>query len=251
MLAPSSNDVLDIAVRGRYAYLATYLGGIVIVDVSDPTNPTFVAGIPLPPETWAVALQADRAFALNYTLGLVVIDISNEAAPTQVTNLPLIGTPAALHIDGTRIYVAAHTDFHVIDISNPDAPSQVSRLTTGSILYGVWSSGNGYAYVIDKARRELLTIDVMSATPAVVQIRPSDNALDPRSIDGIGMSVVVGDGTGSSGSLCSFDITSPAPTLASNLSASERVFDIAVEGELVFGATFDGAVTIWRFTSCP
>ena len=252
MLAPNSNDVLGITVRSRYAYLATYFGGMVIVDVSDPMNPSFVGGLSLPRETWAIALQGNRAFVANHTLGLVVVDISNEAAPVQVTNLPLAGSSMALHIDGTRLYVAAHTDLHILDISNPDAPSQIGQLTTvDGIFYGVWSSGNGYAYVIDKSRRELLTIDVMSIPPTVVQVRPSDHALDPRSIDGNGMSIVVGDGTGTSGRVRSFENTPPTPMLASDLSANERVFDIEVDGELVFGATFDGAVAIWRFTSCP
>jgi hypothetical protein len=62
-LSPSDQggrgDGVQINVVDGYAYIGhMFTGGISVIDVRDPRDPTYVTFIPAPPNTWSIHLQA-------------------------------------------------------------------------------------------------------------------------------------------------------------------------------------------------
>ncbi len=146
------NQVVDVDVVGNYAYLTTLMGGLVIVDISNPNTPVFEGRIPLfnlnPPgatETWDVEVVGNYAY-LAAGRGMIVVDVSNKSAPVVASNLDL-GTPIAqeIIISGNRAFVAMRQNgLAVVDISNPTNPVLLSRHTAR--YFGPWATGSSWAY---------------------------------------------------------------------------------------------------------
>ncbi len=78
----------DVAVQGKYAYVAAQAGGLVIVDVSDPTHPVPVGGYasddPNRGAVQGVAVAGNYAYLADGYAGLFVIDVSNPTNPQRV-----------------------------------------------------------------------------------------------------------------------------------------------------------------------
>ncbi len=89
--------VLDIAVAGNYAYLATALSGLQIVDISNQTAPVEVGGIYTDDWATSVAVDGKYAYITVRDIGLIAIDITNPMAPVQIDvyNTPNAATAVA------------------------------------------------------------------------------------------------------------------------------------------------------------
>ena len=60
-------------VRGNTAYVAWYTDGLVVVDISDPTEPRVIAQAVDPSDNyWGVYVQGDSIFSSDRAHGLVI-----------------------------------------------------------------------------------------------------------------------------------------------------------------------------------
>ncbi len=255
-LAASDNDVLNVKIRGNYAYLATYTGGLVIVDIANPNAPTFVGGLDLPSETWGIALVGSYVLAANYQLGLAVIDVNDPAAPDLVSGFSSpFGDAHAVSVTGNRAYVAYPEGIEVYDISAlPSATLINSVATPGTFLYDVWSPDNRFAFAVDKPGHSLLAIDLQVTPARVVYTSPAHATAQYRSVTGDGSATFVAMQDIVTGAVHGFDTTVAAvPRPFGPYAAIGKVYQVAVAGDLVAGAIFNtGALQLWRRQSvCP
>ena len=170
------NDVVGVDVVGNYAYLTTYQGGLVIVDVSNPALPTFVGKLPLKSitskETWDVKVIGSYAY-LAAGGGLVVVDITDKANPVMVVNKNLGAVISHdIEVTGNYAYVAMRRNgFSIVDISNPLIPTEVARVTTGydinTFAYGV-SVKNSVLFVADHFQERISYYDISNPTTPVL-----------------------------------------------------------------------------------
>ena len=73
----------DISVENGYAYIADGYGGIEVVDVIDPMNPSVIGYVDLIDGSTGIKVDGDYAYVSEYILGgLQVVDISHPATPT-------------------------------------------------------------------------------------------------------------------------------------------------------------------------
>lgn len=81
-LATLQSSGYDVKVQGNYAYVGDNLGGLEVIDVSDPANMMTVGYCYLPDVANAVDVEGNYAYVANYILGGVeVVDISFPASP--------------------------------------------------------------------------------------------------------------------------------------------------------------------------
>ncbi len=243
-LSGVGNDVLAVDVVGTTAYLATYYGGLVLVDISNPTSPSFLGAIAISGESWSVQVTGDLAYVGNHSGGVVVVDVSTPSAPVEVASLPLVGNTQDLHVDGDRIYAASKSDFQLVSISNPIAPVLLDSLTTGALLYEVWAPPGGPAFVIDKSAHTLLEIAVDGDSVVLTSETTPSATHDYRSITGSGGNLYVGLGTGDVGSVRSYG--QAALSSANELAASGRIMEITSVGDWVVSANLDGQIEIFH-----
>jgi hypothetical protein len=153
-------------VEGRYAYVAygelppneyyNFVGGILVLDISDPASPVLAATIETGDSTSDVYAGGNYLYAAGMNQGLYVLDISDLSNPKTISQFGNYGSVFSLHIQGKHAY-ALGMDFYldnilmVFDISNPASLPLPGYLYGGDYsnfnsLIDVFSKGD-YAYV--------------------------------------------------------------------------------------------------------
>jgi hypothetical protein len=250
------NGVLGLDVEGSFAYLATYFGGLVIVDISNPNAPTFVGKLKLfdiyspepRRESWAVEVVGDYAF-MSAGKGLIVVDISDKANPVVSQNIDLGAEQAQdITIQGNYAYVAMRGEgFAILDISNPAAVVTVSTrndiYNASNLAYAVAVKGN-YLYVANHLAGGINIYDISNKSnpflmssetyPGLTEMRGlyiQDNVL----FVGVGLSgVMVLDLSNPIGPTILYRVASPT------ILSSAKIWDVAP----LFGDGFRNIVMV-------
>ena len=134
-----TNLANDVAVDGKYAYIADGDEGLKIVDITNPKKPKLV-GVYIPPgRAGGVAVSGNYAYLAADEDGLRIIDVSKKNAPVEVAKYSPSGAEKnnieayAIKLSGHYAYVAEIIDYttggmRIIDINNPTSPKEVSSL---------------------------------------------------------------------------------------------------------------------------
>lgn len=110
----------------------TPLGGLQIVDVSDPVRPVWAGAYDVPAAVEAVKVVVDYALVAAGTDGLRVVDVSDPANPTEVSSYG--GSVVDVAVTDNYAFVAdcwcTHLGscgggFRVVDVLSPDVPVEV------------------------------------------------------------------------------------------------------------------------------
>src|SRR2546426_5815546 len=76
-------DALAVAVSGAHAYVAAGDGGLLVIDLTNPTAPVQVSSYLTSGEALAVVIAGNYAYVACGDAGLQVIDVSNPTAPVR------------------------------------------------------------------------------------------------------------------------------------------------------------------------
>lgn len=136
-------------VEGRYAYVASYMAGMRIVDVADPEAPVEVGYFDTPGGSHDVEVVSGRAYLSDGPLGLSVIDVCDPANPKEIGYEVTRGWTTGIQVSGGRAYMGDAVGGGVIlDISNPANPFELGYFKTPAGAHKVFGLGD-YAYVAD------------------------------------------------------------------------------------------------------
>ncbi|MFB3909771.1 MAG: hypothetical protein ACE15D_15350 [Candidatus Eisenbacteria bacterium] len=131
----SSSDIPcgDVAVSGRYAYVAAYYDPrLDVVDVSDPTLPIVVGQVALPADGNGVTVSGSYVYVAA-GVGLEVIDVTDPLNPHIVGNAYMHGVACRVAVSGAYAYVATREGLRVVDVSDPHDPFVVGIFRTLSV----------------------------------------------------------------------------------------------------------------------
>ncbi|MEO0093616.1 MAG: hypothetical protein ABIK67_05105 [candidate division WOR-3 bacterium] len=115
----------DVFVDDPYAYIADGQAGLTIVDIEEPSSPTFVANImDTTHEAWGVVVEEDYAYVAYGSMELWIVDVSD------LDSLYVIGslsypTPASgydICVRDSLDYIAAMSQFIIASIADPRYP---------------------------------------------------------------------------------------------------------------------------------
>lgn len=198
-----------VRVQDGYAYLGAMESGLVILDVSEPTDISFVSSF-LPDSTWpgivdyppnarGIAMKGDTLF-LGFDAGCVrAIDVSDRSAPVEIGHYvnpqQPINTAVAYNnarIVGDLLYVATDfCGFEVVDISDPANMLQVAWVNPWNCNGLSWFGSDGHTnelitamndslLFLSGADSEVLVYDITAPTqPQLVGgfIHPNDSSV--------------------------------------------------------------------------
>jgi len=163
------------AVDGDYCYLANGEAGLVVLDVSDPTDPRQVGGHDTDDLALDVFVDGDYAYVVDGENGLVIMDISNPTLPQQVGHYDTNDIARRIVVRDGLAYVGDRfEDLQIIDVSNPMSPTFVGNWTSeDGHVNGVALSGD-HAY-LSAGSAGLRIIDISNpANPVEVGDYPTD-----------------------------------------------------------------------------
>lgn len=135
-------------VVGDHAYLANGEAGLVILDISDRTDPQQVGQSDTDGLALDVFVVGDHAYVVDGENGLVIIDVSNPVLPQQVGHYDTNDVARRIEVRDDLAYVGDRfEDLQIIDVSNPMNPTFVGNWTSDDgHVNGVALSGD-YAYL--------------------------------------------------------------------------------------------------------
>lgn len=178
----SDRDVGGVAVRDTIAYIAlgsSTSGGLVILNITDPTNPVFVGQDPTIYAYDVAAPASDTMYA--YVAARYWFHVEDVYTfpqyPTYARRFTTPGNIRAVHVIDSMAYLACEQmGLHIFNLALPDSLALVGWADTPSNARHVYVSGV-YAYVAD-GRGGLVIIDVSDpANPTIIgQYDTSDYA---------------------------------------------------------------------------
>ena len=174
--ASTSAELIAVAARDGYAYVAADYSGMFVFDISDPAAPFVTNYVQVGTESIGVAVEGNVAFLAcslfsGDTGAVRAIDVTMPGTPA-LGKCPVPSSAQDLVLRGGYAYVASGgAGFHVLDLSDPIAPRIVGSVDMPNWTVDVALSGD-YACVADMA--VLQVVDV--ADPASPTLRGS---LDP------------------------------------------------------------------------
>lgn len=127
----------SIVLDDTLAYVADGLGGLQIINVSDPSEMQVLGVLDVGDYVLDVKLQGQRAYLANNWSGLGVVDISNPRQPLLLSETQTYGAQA-VDVQGSLAYIAdREAGLRLFDVSNPNLPVELSHLGTPGISQDV------------------------------------------------------------------------------------------------------------------
>jgi hypothetical protein len=214
-----------------------------VIDISDPTSPTYAGSYDTPGEARGVAISGDYAYVTDREAGLQVIDISDPTSPTYAGSYDTPDSALGVAISGDYAYVADRdSGLRVIYIAEPVLPPELAgSCDTAGFSFDVAVAGD-YAYVADFAVADpgLKVIDITDPTNPVL-VGSWDAPDRPRGVAVAGDYAYVAGGYPG---LHIIDISDPtSPTL---LGTCDMYFaqGVAVAGDYAFVASENQGLTV-------
>ncbi|MFX1533188.1 MAG: LVIVD repeat-containing protein [Promethearchaeota archaeon] len=201
---PASPDIVDesyykaefVFISGSYAYVGGSTNGLIIADISDPTNLTVTGQLAYDNAlSFGVFVSGSYAYVADGNNRLMIINISDPANPTETGNISFDARPYNVFVSGSYAYVAGGTKgLRIIDISDPANPTETGQFVEPiySIATDVVVSGS-YAFFADGSDG-LEVIDISDpANPT--EAGDFDDGGDARDVFLSGSYVYVADGS--------------------------------------------------------
>ena len=144
----SSPRLWGCAVAGDYAYVGHDTSGVLVFDVSDPTNPAIVAVCRTARCAQHLVVDGNYLYVADGN-DMCVVDVSNPTSPAIVGECSSGGWALGITKVGNYAYVANYSlasGLVVINVSDPANPVRVGSCNTPWYASGVSVSGD-YAYV--------------------------------------------------------------------------------------------------------
>ena len=141
----SKSYVHDVAISGRYAYVAERADGLLVLDISDPASPRLVGQAHTSGLALRVALAQPYAYLAN-DAGLLVVNIEDPTDPRQLTQISTTKAESVA-VEGDHAYVADGSGgLRVFGLEHPEAPNLIATYPLSGYAKDIAVSG-GFAYV--------------------------------------------------------------------------------------------------------
>lgn len=122
----------DVEIEGNIAYVVDTAdgnpGGLVIINISDPTNPSILGSYYQSGLPYVVDVVGDFAFLANIFVGLEVLDISDPTNPVKIDQYTGSGAIFDVQVVGEVAYLADWSrGLVLLNISDPSDVKEISR----------------------------------------------------------------------------------------------------------------------------
>ena len=180
VVATYPGDGNGVDIDGNIAY---FVGdeGLVILDVTTPTNPIPLGSLPLAGSPIEVRVEGDVAYVASYGGGLFLIDVSDPTNPLLLDVFAEGGT-RAVSVEGDQAFLCNQSlGLRIVDIADPAglAPSGGVSISGASEV----TIEGDYAYVVGDESWQIVDISDPS-TPTVVGHYDFSGQINGAIVDG-------------------------------------------------------------------
>jgi hypothetical protein len=234
-------EIVDIYVKGNYAYLADIDNGLRIVDISDKTYPEEKLIYGPNDRTNGIYPKDDYLFITGIQIyGIDIVDISNPLAPVKITNIPAVHDIRDIFFQDTLMFIAALDNgllvYSINDINNPRFISSFNEQSTcwirsvDVVNQTAYLGDDYYAFRI----LDISNIDSLRQ----ISLIPMDNSVYDIEVEGNHAFIAYG-----SRGFVTYDVSDPLRTNELNVYQPDsiRIYNIHVENDLGYLSDFEDA----------
>ena len=212
--------------------------GFAVLDLSDPTTPSYIKVFSIPGDNEGLEVSGNYAFIANKSHGVNIYDISQTESPTPLS-ISMESEGGVVAADGDYVYAVNQSGLEVIDFSNPSNPQIVGSNSnvTFSLQSGTESDvalqGNILYTTNPITGLKLVDVANPSAPTVIGELMtggdPSDVAVD-------GTTAYIADGLGG---LKVMDVSDPnnITTLSTTAFVGEAVTNLTLSGSFLYIVT--------------
>jgi len=239
----------DAVLVDDYVFLATEIGGLFVLDISDPTQPISVEHYIQGANIYRIVVKDDLAYLSCGPDGLQIINISNPLDVVYVSHLNWTYTEnpestAQMEIVGNYLYVCdVHDDFKIINVTDPYNPTLIGSCFFLSSAMGLAVKDN-FAY-IGAWNNRLVVINISDPTNPQVTFSNYTTisyAIGVQIKDNL---VYVADWENG---LHIWDITTPETPVYMNNFSMTKLRDITILNDFAFVADSDRGLHVFNLT---
>ena len=175
-----SAAIRSIALKGTYAFVATEISGIHVIDAADPTNPIDL-GIKMDYFVHQVAVEDDILVMTSGEEVTRIYDISDPLNPIKTAQFNTPGYAVGIVIRDKLAYIAdSDSGLFILDLHDPANPVEKGQLITGQKASAI-DVADQYAYV---ANRFSGTISIIDCSDRIhpVEVKRIENARQPADV---------------------------------------------------------------------
>lgn len=136
-------DSLGVVANETHVYVSAGIGGLLILDYSNPTKPSVTGGYDTPRNATAARIFDNRLFVTDSFAGLYIFDLTNPGKPALVGRYDSSGYLGDVWVQGDLAYLAdGASGLAIVNLSDPSSPTLAGRLTAAKFASRVLVSGN-------------------------------------------------------------------------------------------------------------
>jgi hypothetical protein len=232
---------------GRVAWVGTWSGRLVAVDLTDPALPDWRGEVTLAPHVMGVAVEGPTVAVASWSgnqptddsFGLTMVDGADPTEPDLHASLPTPGTALDVALSGDQAWIAdGASGLRPVDVSAPSAPALLAAVDLGGEARGVDLLGEGVATAAGEAG--LVTVDAAGGLLGSVGGLPGD--AEGVAVDGSVAFVACG-----TGGLAVVDLADPAdPVLRFEVEATGEARRVGLSGSMVAVAAGASGVLLFE-----
>jgi len=220
-------------VEGELAYVAFGGAGLVMIDVSTPSEAHVLGRLDTPGHARDLVVRGDIVYLADSALGVAAIDVSDPSSPVLLSSVPTPLGAQGISEAGGFVYAACNTaGVQIIDASDPGALALASAFDTSGVAFSVDAAGDTL-YVADFFRG-MLAVDVSDPfSPFELGAIQLDDSHDIEIENGIAYVANWSE------SMDVVDVSDPAnPVLLASVDEDDSVgsWAISVEGDRAYAA---------------
>ncbi len=251
---PAWGRFSDVVVTGTFAYLTDRVAGLVVLDVTDPTDP-FPIAVALGPgsslDYRRIVVAGGCAYVTDPTSYLRIFDVTDPYHPTYLSSFRPSGTAwyiQDLALSGTLAYVGYSSRMAVVDVTTPTAPEMRAMYQASSAMNMTDLVLAGpYAYVAASSRGMILFDVTGGLTPTLVSETDTPSATVALVVSGT--MVYAAD---SAGGVRAIDAANPLmPTEVASFDTPGSARDLIVEGSTAYVADDARGLRVLEMGSIP
>ncbi len=233
-----------VQVVGHTAYVAYYVllagtGGLSIINITLPSNLTFIGTYTTPKSSYEVKVIGNTAYLASAD-GLRIINVATPSRPTLIGTYKTSGQALGVQIVGTNAYVTDDSgSLRIINIATPSRPTLVGSYSTPGVPQGVQIVGMTAYVGLDSGSLQIINITKSNNPTLIGSYNTLGNACD---LHVVGTIAYIADGTGG---LSIINITKPSnPKLIGTYKTALDVRGVQVVGTTAFVAAVYGGLML-------
>ncbi len=242
-LIEHENEVKGVYVSGNYAYLASAYNGLVILDISDVSNPVKLGALENSGTDYSFGIEVsgDYAYLFNTNTYMKIINISDPENPF------LAGTYDAGNdytrkgiVSGDYIFTQDYgsTYFRIFNVSDPSNIVEINSYATG--VSWTFCRNGDYAYI--GGHEEGIIILNVSNVNNITHVRTVDT---PGSARGMYIKGSYGYLADFAEGLRIYDITDPEnPVELGSCKTNDNAYNVVVNEDYAFVSDFQSGVCV-------